>query len=281
MNKKDFYKNYYSDFKMSENEKRMILNDLHSELSSGTKPLYSKLKFKAAVSVALSVCIISSALTYSQYNDRHNVPVQTENTNSAVTEQSSSETEVINSDTITITIPTSTDVPQNSETYKTTESFSNDYTEISESRISDTEKSSEAETNVTNTDLTVSESHTSREPDNDAVTEPVTTDSSETIVPVTTSKRITDIEDTTNEKTDDVTNHPVTTTCDTVEETREYPMTTTVIVTTVGDVTTTAAAITTAPEETTTEETTTTTSETTVPAYETEAYASQPPEENY
>lgn len=82
-------------------------------------------------------------------------------------------------------------------------------------------------------------------------------------------------------KTDDVTNHPVTTTCDTVEETREYPMTTTVIVTTVGDVTTTAAAITTAPEETTTEETTTTTSETTVPAYETEADASQPPEENY
>ena len=276
MNKKDFYKNYYSDFKMSENEKRMILNDLHSELSSGTKPLYSKLKFKAAVSVALSVCIISSALTYSQYNDRHNVPVQTENTNSAVTEQSSSETEVINSDTITI----STDVPQNSETYKTTDSFNNDYTEISESRISDTEKSSEAETNVTNTDLTVSESHTSREPDNDAVTEPVTTDSSETIVPVTTSKRITDIEDTTNEKTDDVTNHPVTTTGDTVEETREYPETTTAIATTVGDVTTTAAA-TTAPEETTTEETTTTTSETTVPVYETEADASQPPEENY
>lgn len=280
MNKKDFYKNYYSDFKMSENEKRMILNDLHSELSSGTKPLHSKLKFKAAVSVALSVCIISSALTYSQYSDRHNVPVQTENTDSAVTEQSSSETDVINSDTITVTI--STDVPQNSEeTYKTTESFSNDYTEISESLISDTEKSSEAETNVTNTDLTVSESHTSREPDNDAVTEPVTTDSSETIVPVTTSKRLTDIEDTTNNETDYVTNHPVTTTGDTVEETREYPETTTAIATTVGDVTTTAAVTTTAPEETTTEETTTTTYETTVPAYATETDASQPPEENY
>lgn len=259
---------------MSENEKRMILNDLHSELSSGTKPLYSKLKFKAAVSVALSVCIISSALTYSQYSDRHNVPVQTENTNPVVTEQSSSETEVINSDTITI----STDVPQNSETYKTTESF-NDYTEISESLISDTEKSSsEAETNVTNTDSTVSESHTSREPD--VITEPTATDI-EIIVPVTTSKRVTDIEDTTNYETDDVTNHPVTTTGNTVEETREYPETTTAIVTTVGDVTTTAAAITTAPEETTTEETTTTTSETTVPVYETEADASQPPEENY
>ena len=276
MNKKDFYKNYYSDFKMSENEKRMILNDLHSELSSGTKPLYSKLKFKAAVSVALSVCIISSALTYSQYSDRHNVPVQTENTNPVVTEQSSSETDVINSDTITVTI--STDVPQNSETYKTTESF-NDYTEISESLISDTEKSSsEAETNVTNTDSTVSESHTSREPD--VITEPTATDS-ETIVPVTTSKRITDGEDTTNDETDDVTNHPVTTTGDTVKETREYPETTTAIVTTVGAVTTTAAEITTAPEETTTEETTTTTSETTVPVYETEADASQPPEENY
>ena len=276
MNKKDFYKNYYSDFKMSENEKRMILNDLHSELSSGTKPLYSKLKFKAAVSVALSVCIISSALTYSQYSDRHNVPVQTENTNPVVTEQSSSETDVINSDTITVTI--STDVPQNSETYKTTESF-NDYTEISESLISDTEKSSsEAETNVTNTDSTVSESHTSREPD--VITEPTATDS-ETIVPVTTSKRITDGEDTTNDETDDVTNHPVTTTGDTVEETREYPETTTAIVTTVGDVTTTAAEITTAPEATTTEETTTTTSETTVPVYITETDASQPPEENY
>lgn len=261
---------------MSENEKRMILNDLHSELSSGTKPLYSKLKFKAAVSVALSVCIISSALTYSQYSDRHNVPVQTENTNPVVTEQSSSETDVINSDTITVTI--STDVPQNSETYKTTDSF-NDYTEISESLISDTEKSSsEAETNVTNTDSTVSESHTSREPD--VITEPTATDS-ETIVPVTTSKRITDGEDTTNDETDDVTNHPVTTTGDTVEETREYPETTTVIVTTVGAVTTTAAEITTAPEATTTEETTTTTSETTVPVYITETDASQPPEENY
>lgn len=268
---------------MSENEKRMILNDLHAELSTGTKPSYSKLKFKTAVSLALSVCIISSALTYSQYAGRHNIPVQTETDKSTVTNESLCQTDIINSDTITV----NTDVPQSSETYSYDDY---DYTEISESRISDTEKSSE-----TQSESGISETHdsinTSRETDS-TLTVTIKTEETANTIQETTTHFYIDNDVTANETSDfdSITYYPETTTICYYPETTAicyYPETTTIHdypETTSGQVTTTGETTTIVPEPTNTEATTTTTSETTVPATESDYFqpsVSQPPEETY
>lgn len=78
MNNKNFYKNYYSDVNLSDNEKKTILNDLHSQLSktnAANIPVTKTTKFRTAVSVALSVSIITSALSYSQYSYRHDIEI--------------------------------------------------------------------------------------------------------------------------------------------------------------------------------------------------------------
>lgn len=109
MNNKDFYKNYYSDVKLSDNEKRAMLNDLHNQLSCHNSPVKSAFfktpQFKAVISFALSVCIITSAISYSQYSHRHDILInyndETTGTaigHTAVSEYSNSEN-IINSDT--------------------------------------------------------------------------------------------------------------------------------------------------------------------------------------
>ncbi len=107
--KKDL-KNYYSDVKLSEKEKNVILNDLHHQLSSQKNNICfveSKRKFfKPAVSVALSVCLITSALSYSKYHHSHDILIENEEkeTTPVVTLETEVTTlweEIIQSDKIT------------------------------------------------------------------------------------------------------------------------------------------------------------------------------------
>ncbi len=106
--KKDL-KDYYSDVKLSEKEKNMILNDLHQLSSQKNNICFVESKrkfFKPAVSVALSVCLITSALSYSKYHSSHDIPINNEEkeTTYAVTLETSITTlweEIIQNDKIT------------------------------------------------------------------------------------------------------------------------------------------------------------------------------------
>lgn len=75
MNKKDFYKNFYSDIKLSDDEKNFILNDLHKQLSDNKyqNRFFKTPQFKAAISMVMSICIITSAITYNQSSHKHDL----------------------------------------------------------------------------------------------------------------------------------------------------------------------------------------------------------------
>lgn len=75
MNKKDFYKNFYSDIKLSDDEKNFILNDLHKQLSDNKyqNRFFKTPQFKAAISLVMSICIITSAITYNQSSHKHDL----------------------------------------------------------------------------------------------------------------------------------------------------------------------------------------------------------------
>lgn len=309
MNKKNFYKDFYSDMKLSDNEKKIMLNNIKNQLSEKNNSVhrFEKLKpeFKIAVSAALSICIVTSALLYahdpfykeitipneseSVITDVTTAPADETSENNLITENSSSLSHAEQSENTTACADTETYSDNNSITENIPTNSDNNETAASPDDIPDAPSDDSTQTEVTDT---IPETFPDPTPDEPS--------DSEEIVPETTTQRPPVTEHTTT------TNRPPVTECTTAEcTTTTTPHTTTTRISTTNNIGTTTGDCTvpvsetnnthnettyitevTEINETTAEESTTTTETTTPPITEiySEPITTSPPyihEEEY
>lgn len=262
MNKKDFYKNFYSDIKLSDDEKNFILNDLHKQLSNNKyqNRFFKTPQFKAVISLALSVCIITSAITYNQSSHKHDILI-----NNKPSDTSCEQTTAVSvyDDNMTST-PPAVDSKDNTASAETKE-FINTTIAADESRITITnndfigsDDNNPAVTTAHDNNINDTTMITDKNPDvTNNITEIVTTNY-ETLNTIITNEEsdetfiVTTLSDGNNDKTEQTS----VVTTQTQSTTRPQPVTTTAAATNEIDMTQGNGTLTEATTTTTTEETT-------------------------